>query len=288
MTVDLSAATTFLYATARVLERRRFAHLFQDGPAEPVIHALRAFRNPDGGFAHAIEPDMRSPLSQPVGIHTALEILHEVGAHDDAMIGPAGDWLMTVTRPDGAIPFVLESAMADPHAPWWQYADEPSLIQTAINAAAFHALGAHHPWLDEADEYCFREIAALDLSRVGEEPGYALTFGIAFLDAVPDADRAEATLDALAPGLAPLRSAEPEPSAERPSPLGLSPRPGLRSRRLFDEAVIERHLDALEAAQEDDGGWNVSWPQWNDAAAAEWRGIATLLALKSLRANNRI
>ncbi len=288
MTVDLNAATTFLYATARVLERRRFAHLFEGAPAEPVLHALKAYRNDDGGFGHAVEPDMRAPLSQPVGIHTTLEILHEIGAHDDAMIGPAADWLMTITRPDGAIPFVLESAMAYPHAPWWQYSDEPSLTQTAINAAALHALGAEHPWLAGADAFCFREIAALDLSRIGDEPNYDLTFGIAFLDAHPDAERAEAVLDALAPGLAPLRTAEPDPSAERPSPLGLSPLPGLRSRRLFDAAVLERHLDALEAAQEQDGGWNVTWPAWNAAASCEWRGIATLLALKALRANGRL
>ena len=42
--------------------------------------SLRAYRNADGGFGHAIEPDMRGPVSQPVGVHTAMEILHEIGA----------------------------------------------------------------------------------------------------------------------------------------------------------------------------------------------------------------
>ncbi len=55
---------------------------------------------------------MRAPTSQPVGIHTAMEILHEVGVHDDPMIRPAADWLTTITREDGGIPFVLEDAMA--------------------------------------------------------------------------------------------------------------------------------------------------------------------------------
>jgi hypothetical protein len=290
MTVDLNAATTFLYATARVLERRRFAHLFEGAPAEPVIDAVKAFRNDDGGFGHAIEPDMRSPLSQPVGIHTVLEILHEVGAHDDALIGPAGDWLQTVTRPDGGIPFVLENAMAHPHAPWWQHADESSTTQTAANAAALHALGAEHPWLAGADAFLFERIAALDAARAGAEPGvgYDVLFSVHFLDRHPDDDRADAALDALAPGLAPLAAAEPDPASELPSPLDLSPEPGLRSRRLFDDGVIERHLDALEAAQKDDGGWTVSWPQWNPAAACEWRGVATVHALRTLRANNRI
>ena len=73
-----------------------------------MLHALQAYRNDDGGFGHALEPDMRAPPSQPVGVHTALEILHEVGARDDPMIGPAADFLATITRPDGGIPFVLE------------------------------------------------------------------------------------------------------------------------------------------------------------------------------------
>ena len=288
MTVDLNAAATFLHANARLLERRRFAHLFEQASAEPVVHLLRAYRNDDGGFGHAIEPDMRAPTSQPVGVHTALEILHEVGVHGDPMIQSAGDFLTTITRDDGGIPFVLENAMAYPHAPWWQYADESSAIQTPVNAAAFHRLGARHPCLDRADEFCFRQIAELDLSGLTTEPGYALQFGVAYLNATPDAARAEQALDELAPVLAPLADAAPDPSAEVTSPLDLAPEPGSRSRRLFDEAAIERHLDAVEAAQQDDGGWNVSWPDWNPAAALEWRGVATINALKLLRANGRV
>jgi hypothetical protein len=231
---------------------------------------------------------MRAPVSQPVGIHSAMEILHEAGVHDDPMIRPAADWLTTITNPDGGIPFMLDTALPYPRAPWWQASEGSSPIQTPVNAAALHALGLRHPWLDGADEYCFRQLAEIDLSRIGDEPGYGLTFGIAFLDAVPDADRAEAALDALAPALAPLAAAEPDPAAERPSPLGLSPRPGSRSRRLFDDAVIERHLDALEAAQQSDGGWTVPWPEWNAAATCEWRGLITVHSLKLLRDNGRV
>ena len=287
MTVELNAATTFLHANARVLERRRFEHLFEGASAEPVVHALRAYRNDDGGFGHAIEPDMRAPTSQPVGIHTALEVLHEVGVTDDPMIEAAGDWLTTITRPDGGIPFVLEDAMDHPHAPWWQYADESSPVQTPVNAAALLALGSRHPWLERAGEYCFDQLARLDLGNLTTAAGYALQFGVAFLNVTPDADRADAALDALAPALEPLRAADPDPSAEVASPLDLAPTPGARSRRLFDDATIERHLDAVEAAQLPDGGWTVSWPDWDPAASLEWRGIATLNALRVLRANGR-
>ena len=279
MTADLPAATAFLHANARVLERRRFERLFEDGEADPVVHALRGYRNPDGGFGHAIEPDMRAPASQPVGVQTAMEILRETGAGDDAMIRPAADWLAGVTRADGGIPFML--ATDAPHAPWWRHADASSHTQTAANAAALHNLGLTHPWLDGADEFLFARIAGLDAARASEDIGigYDLLFSVHFLDAHPDAARATAALEALAP----IPAAEP--GSEHPSALGLSPLPGSRSRRLFD---VERDLDALEAAQQDDGGWRVSWPDWNPAAAIEWRGVATLNALRLLRANGRI
>jgi hypothetical protein len=277
--MNLDAARTFLHANGRVLERRRFAHLIDGGPKEPVLDALRAFRNDDGGFGHAIEPDMRAPESQPVGVQTAMEILHELGVHDDPMIRPAADWLRSVTRDDGGIPFVLETEA--PHAPWWKSSDASSVTQTAANAAALHSLGVSHPWLESADEFLFTRIAQIDASKVGEDIGlgYDVLFSVHFLDAHPDDARATAALDALAP----IPTADP--GSEHPSALDLSPRPGTRTRRFFD---VESDLDALERAQQDDGGWRVAWPDWNDAAAVEWRGVATVNAVSLLRANDRV
>ena len=277
--MNLDAARSFLHANARVLERRRFEHQFDGGPKERVLDAIRAFRNDDGGFGHAIEPDMRAPESQPVGVQTAMEILHEIGVHDDPMIGPAADWLATVTREDGGIPFVLETDA--PHAPWWAFSDASSVTQTAANAAALHSLQVSHPWLEKAGEFLFARIAQLDSSRAGEDIGlgYDLLFSVHFLDAHPDDARATAALE----GLAPIPTADP--GSEHPSALDLSPRPDSRSRRFFD---VESDLDALERAQEDDGGWRVTWPDWNAAAAVEWRGVATVNALTLLRANGRV
>ena len=59
----LDAAKTFLATQARVLDRRRFERLFAGGGARPVRDAVAAYRNPDGGFGHALEPDGRTPAS---------------------------------------------------------------------------------------------------------------------------------------------------------------------------------------------------------------------------------
>ena len=55
---DFDAAAAFVVANARVIDRRRFYRLFGDGDARPVRDAVAAYRNDDGGFGHALEPDL--------------------------------------------------------------------------------------------------------------------------------------------------------------------------------------------------------------------------------------
>jgi hypothetical protein len=283
MSYDLSAATRFVHSTARLLERHRLAHLLGEAGPEPVVQTLRAYRNPDGGFGHAIEPDLRAPTSQPVGIHTALELLADVGAADTDLIGPAADWLTTITREDGGIPFCLPDVADYPHNPIWRAADASSIIQTAANAAALHALGVQHPWLNGADAFVWNWLDQLDLDAVEPTPGtgYEVRFAVTFLNAHPDEDRATRALDELdITGIV-----AHEPGGDVQTPLEFAPFPDSRARRLFDQADIDRHLEGLAGGQQSDGGWTFGWDQWNPAATLEWRGVITLSALRILRAN---
>src|SRR5687768_14273022 len=110
MTIDLSSARQFIYANARVVERHRVAAVLDGAPAEPVLTALRSYRNPDGGFGHALEPDVRCPGSQTAATLQALEILIDIGASDDPMLEEAAGWLDTIAEPDGGVPTVLPAA----------------------------------------------------------------------------------------------------------------------------------------------------------------------------------
>jgi hypothetical protein len=63
---------------------------------------------------------------------------------------------------------------------------------------------------------------------------------------------------------------EPDAPREGHTPPDYAPRPDAPSRRLiFDglgEGLVERHLDALAAGGQDDGGWNFDFPAWSPAA----------------------
>lgn len=62
-----------------MLEQRRFAHHFLGGDADAVETALAAYRNEDDGYGHALEPDLRGPVSQPLHTAHALRVLDSIG-----------------------------------------------------------------------------------------------------------------------------------------------------------------------------------------------------------------
>src|SRR5690349_12500566 len=118
MPIDIEAAEQFMLANARVLECRQLAAILHGAPGEPVLDALRPYRNSDGGFGHALEPDVRGPESEPVAVQHAFEVLLDISATDDPMLAGAAAWLGTIADPDGGMPFVLPAAARYPRAPW--------------------------------------------------------------------------------------------------------------------------------------------------------------------------
>lgn len=284
MPIDLAAAERFIFESARLLDRHRAAVLLHDSPIEPVLAALRAYRNPDGGFGHGLEPDVRGPFSEPVSTLDALEVLLEIGARDDAMIDDAVAWLASIAFGDGSITMAMPSAADFPHAPWMVPSEGGSHL-TFMLAAVLAEAGVSDPWLDRAGAWCWERIE----SRHGLS-GYWIKAGIGFLDGVADEGRALAALRRLGSQLE-ADGSIPVPGGtenERLRPLTLSPRPGLRSRALFTEAQINAELDAVEAGQQTDGGWSFDFLAWCSGQELDWRGAVTLNALRTLRLHGRI
>jgi hypothetical protein len=283
MPIDPTAAENFVWSAARLVDRHRYSLLFKGGSPEPVIEALRGYRNPDGGFGHALEPDLRSPESQPAPTLYALEILGEAGAMDGDLARGARAWTAQISDADGAVPAALPGFEDYPHAPWWSA--EPASMLTFALAAVSHAAGVTgDEWLDRATAWCWHSI------DTGEQPGgYWLKHACAFLDAVPDEDRARAAVASLATrvdpaAIAPVGGTE----GETLRPLDLSPHPGSRSRGLVGDTEIEAHLDLVESQQEQDGGWMFDWRAWSPAQTTDWRGNVTIRALTWLRDHGRL
>jgi hypothetical protein len=283
MSIDRASAENFIWSTARLVDRHRYALLFADGSPGPIVEALRGYRNPDGGFGHGLEPDLRCPSSQPAPTLYALEILNEAGAADVEMTHGARSWVASIAEADGGLPAVVPGYEDYPHAPWM--APEAGSFITLAVAAVLHAGGvADDGWLTRATDWCWRSI-----DEKQEPRGYWLEFACRFLDAVPDEDRARSALDLLA-GRIDMTDVAPAAGIEGETlrPLDFSPRPATRSRALFTQEQIDAHLDLVESQQQEDGGWMFDWLAWSPAQTNDWRGVVTIRALSWLRDNGRL
>ncbi|MEV4116361.1 hypothetical protein [Nonomuraea sp. NPDC049695] len=295
MNVNLAAIPGFLAGHGRVLDRRRYDLLMGDGDPASVLAALGAYRNPDGGYGWGLEPDLRSPESQPASALHAFEVFENVAPTTAPEAVGLCDWLGSVTLPDGGLPVALPLTVVEATARWWTGGDPAvsSLQITAISAAAAHRVAVHdpavaaHPWLERATRYSLDAIQEIE-----EAPhAYVLLFGVRFLDAVYDSQpRASDLLKRLvayipADGRVPVEGGTDN---EALRPLDFAPRPGRPVRDLFEPEVIAADLVRLAGEQHDDGGWSVDYARFSPAGALDWRGAATVNAVETLRANGMI
>jgi hypothetical protein len=257
-----------------------------------VLAALDGYRNPDGGYGWGLEPDLRSPESQPGAALHAFEVFEDIAPATAAQAAALCDWLESVSRPDGGLPFALPLGRSVGSGPWWKTADPSvsSLQITAVVAAAAQRVAAHdpdvaaHPWLERATRYCLSAIEAIDQAPFA----YVLAFSVRFLDAVHDSrPEAAGLLRELgrrvpADGRIRVRGGTEE---EMLRPLDLAPYPDRPARALFSAEVVSADLDRLAAQQQKDGGWIVDYAKISPAGSLDWRGHATVRAIDILNRN---
>ena len=294
MSIDVSAAVAFVATHGRILDRRRLHALLDGGDPAGVLAALDAYRNADGGYGWGLEPDLRSPESQPAAAMHALEVLAEVAPATTDRTVELCEWLDATSLDDGGLPFALPISEPAGCAPWWLDPDATtsSLQTTAQVAANAHLVARHdrrvasHPWLPRATRWCLTAIAQLDTAPHAIE----LMFAIRFLDAVAEVEPdAPALLDKLGgylpdDGVVPVQGGA---AGEVLRPLDFAPEPRGAARRLFDDAVIGGEVRRLADQQQPDGGWQVDFVSSSPAAAIEWRAYATVGSIALIREDER-
>ncbi|MEV6284246.1 hypothetical protein [Kribbella sp. NPDC051770] len=271
----------FVRRDARLLERRLFSVLFEDGDPAGVVDALRGYRNADGGFGHGLEPDKRCPDSTALDVETAFDAMIAAGVRDEELIGGACDWLQSVATPEGAVSLcnpAIEGYPRADHMSEWTYV--PSLNPTAGLVGRLHQLEFEHPWRDQATAWCQAELAN---GLPGE--GHSMLEVLRFLEHQPDpgVDAVRAWL----PKLSMFRANADDPTYGV-TPLHFAPTPDSVWRQLFTQEQIDGHLDRLVADQDADGGWALTWEPPGPMATLEYRGVVTVAALDSLRRNGRL
>ncbi|WP_296977159.1 prenyltransferase/squalene oxidase repeat-containing protein [Thermobacillus sp. ZCTH02-B1] len=281
-------ARAFLYENARLVDRRRYEFWFEGGPKEAVIAALRAYQNPDGGFGNALEADIRCPHSQPAATELALVMMDEIDLFDPEVLDGIIRFLRGITLPEGGLPFVFRNASDDACAPWWKTDrdDVPSINPTGRILALLYRQRVRtdifaEEWFRKNEDYVWSVIER------GQPTGYhdAVNW-LAFLQHVPDRERALPHLAGLDVWLAGTEAIVRDPKAEGyvQKVLDWAPRPDSYAARFVTEAEVREHLEALLREQREDGGWPINWQTVSPGAELEWRGWLTVERLKTLRA----
>ncbi|MEK3794461.1 hypothetical protein MKX42_22215 [Paenibacillus sp. FSL R7-0204] len=112
----------WMYRNARPLDLARWRFHFEGGGSAPVLEALSAYQNEDGGFGHALEADAWNPNSTPIQTATAVERLLELEFADNGhpLVQGILKYLDSGVDMDGRTwKNVVASNNDYPHAPWW-------------------------------------------------------------------------------------------------------------------------------------------------------------------------
>ncbi|ATW50948.1 hypothetical protein [Streptomyces peucetius] len=291
----LARAERFIWLTARVLEQRRFAHHFLGGSPDAVESALAAYLNEDGGYGHALEPDLRGPVSQPLHTGHALRVLDSIGRCGGMRVERMCRYLTDVSTKEGALPAVHPSQRGYPAAPFLPVVDDPpsELLATGPVVGLLHHNEVWHAWLFRATDFCWSAVDAIEKSHP-----YEIEAAVAFLDGVPDRPRAEAAADRLGRIAREQRLVALEPGrlGDQPVAPGYAPgehhfahdyarTPDSLARLWFTDEEMARSLEHLAGEQQQDGGWPITWREWAPGTALEARPIVTIEALRTLRAH---
>lgn len=295
-------AVAYLRSEARPLERALYEYHFENGSRTNVLAALATYQNTDGGFGHALDPDMRTSASSVLATTIALGILREIGATEDTPGLPAAlTYLMDsydVARERWPIvPPEVEDA---PHAPWWAYdGTEESFGRFWANPRAsvvsylwqFRRL-VPSPFVESALQSVFDEVMRY--------PQHMEMHDLAcVIDLLETPDLPEETYQGL---LDKLLRALPRTAVLDPAqwgdynlkPLDVVQSPDSPLAAAFDPALLETNLDYDIERGPVDGVWGPAW-SWDFVDAAAWseaereyKGILTLRKLKTLWAFDRI
>lgn len=301
----MERARRFLRTEARPIDRALFEFRFGGAAADAVLGALCAYQNVDGGFGHALEPDVRTPASSALATGIAMLMLKEVGcpANHRLVRGAIGYLLDTFDADDHVWRVVPREANAHPHAPWW-HDEKGSLARTfdsflIIPRAQLVGLLHHFPdgvpaeWLKDVTERVVSDVETIQALGTGGGDDLAYALGMAEEEALPAAYRQRL--------LRRLRAVVPHGVSRDPAewdsycihPLKIVHAPSSPVADLLEDA-IQADLDYQIERQTPEGTWDPVWT-WDDAypqaweqARQEWRGHRTLETLTILQAFGRI
>lgn len=276
MPINIDKARDFVYRNGTLFERALFAFLFDEGSSEHVQQIILCYKNPDNGFGHGFEHDLSAPHSNPLALEYLLSTLKYTGLPIGNVLDGASEWVEGQMGKNGFLKNPPE--IRDyPLAPWWQEKGG-QILPDAIVANLIHFDKAHSSLVQKTKKWA--EVNhTLDTIRQNEWLFMAY-HTVDFFFTIKDFPNLEtyqhATIDNV------ITCAEKAPENQYDSLLSFAPYPDSPIAKALPDGLLNRFLDTLENAQQEDGNW---LDQHN---LPQWYPMVTINVLLGLRRHGRL
>jgi hypothetical protein len=295
-------ARAFVRQQARPLDQCLLVYYLGEGAADDVLFELGKYQNADGGFGHALEPDLRLPDSSAIATTVGLQILRALKASGDHPLvqGAMRYLLHTYDAAIEAWPIIPPHDNTAPHAPWWRYDAELSQRWAGFRAnPRAEIVGYLWDYSGLVPEDLLERLTSAvvghleTLSEALEIHDLLCYVRLAETQTLPEGVRTS-ILQKLRPAVD--ATVLKEPSAwDRYGlkPLEVAPSPDSPFADLLARE-IELNLDYEIQHHQEDGSWAPTWswgeqfPEAWKQAEREWKGCLTMRALRRLQNYGRL
>jgi hypothetical protein len=274
MAIDLKKARDFVYANGVMWERALFAYLFQGESVDRLHQNLLCYKNPDKGWGHALEHDLRVPQSNPLALEFLLVIIMQMGIPAGKLLDGTVQWLEAQRETDGSLKNPPET-LNYPHAPWWNDGGQTIPDSIVGNLTALGCISEslrettakwvqHNLTLEKirANDWLFMAYHAYDYYQpLRETPEGKAGWQSAVENIIACAEKAESEkYNSI------FRFV---PTADAPVTSALPPK------------LLTKYLDYLAETQQADGSWH------DEHNLPQWYPWTTIAVLNGLRAHGR-
>ena len=286
--VDYLKARDFILTNARMIERRLFEFHFVNGNRKGVFHAVYAYRNPDGGFGHGMEPDTASPESQPLFSIMALETLDEIGyLTKEIILNDFMPYFENVTTEKGGIPWMLRPKTNYPCEEHFKTVKEwAALSTTAPLLGILEKYKIDILWKQKAEHFVWSEF-----ERIKEKHAFCylcVPRWLTFLKHTSNQGETQKVIKNLKNWIlnngiiCEDRSDKGWGLYGKPHSLNYATSPEGILYSIFTKETIKSDIKELINRQKEDGRWD-TWYGISEGTKLEWAGIQTLWTLKVLK-----
>lgn len=249
MPIDIGKATDFVHRRGTLFERALFDYLFAGGSAKRVQDIIMCYKNPDGGFGHGFEHDIKAPQSNPLALEYLLSVMRHTGLEPGAILDGVADWVENQMDEEGNLRNP-EETREYPLAPWWQEMGGQTMPDSIV-ANLIH-FGCAKPSLVRKTKQWVAKTHTPDSIRANEwlfMAYHAVDFFLT-IDEYRDLELyRQATIENV------IECAIAAPESQYDSLFAFAPTPDSTIAKALPAGLLEGYLDVLERSQKDDGCW---------------------------------